>query len=283
MINTVKLSEEEVLQNIHVVCADYFDAEKHKVFPADFIYDYTLIYFVVDGKCIIKTEKQVQQLKKEDLFILAPNINHMIDCCNSFKCALVGVNGFVMVSKNKNNNIIKSCPFLVFNDYKNKKPTYKDIIYQILEENHSRSHLYSTYSDLLISMLMINILRNSEYDLDFEINYKKDSLMDHVKKYIDFNFSDDINLVSLANKFNMNKFTLLRSFKKKYDITPMDYLQRRRITECKKMLLEGSNSIKEISCYAGFSSQSYFNQVFKKVTGTSPNKYKNNFLRNSIS
>jgi AraC-like DNA-binding protein len=51
-----------------------------------------------------------------------------------------------------------------------------------------------------------------------------------------------------------------------------------RIEKSKKLLTENSISISAIALQCGFKDQSYFTKVFKKETGTSPKKYRNNYF-----
>ncbi|MFC3801549.1 helix-turn-helix domain-containing protein [Cohnella sp. GCM10012308] len=55
--------------------------------------------------------------------------------------------------------------------------------------------------------------------------------------------------------------------------TLTDYMQQIRIASACDLLLTSQMNIGEISDYLGFCEQSYFNKVFKKITGTLPSAY----------
>src|SRR5690606_27608226 len=57
-----------------------------------------------------------------------------------------------------------------------------------------------------------------------------------IKKYIDTNYSENISLKTIANKFFINPVYLGQLFKKTYDVYFNDYLLQVRIQEAKKML-----------------------------------------------
>ena len=57
-------------------------------------------------------------------------------------------------------------------------------------------------------------------------------------------------------------------------ISPINYLISKRIDESKNLLTTTNYSIRDISSIVGFSNSSYFSQMFKKITGSSPKSYK---------
>ena len=54
------------------------------------------------------------------------------------------------------------------------------------------------------------------------------------------------------------------------NVTIGAYIMQCKLEEAKSMLTYSNKSIAEISSYLGFSSQSYFQNVFKKYFGTTP-------------
>ena len=72
----------------------------------------------------------------------------------------------------------------------------------------------------------------------------------------------------------MNKYYMVHSFTRYAGLSPIQYLNRRRL-EIACHLLESSNhSISDISSLTGFSSQSYFTQTFRKAFGMTPVMYR---------
>ncbi len=99
-----------------------------------------------------------------------------------------------------------------------------------------------------------------------------DNKVIQVKDYITQSFNKNISLNSLEKSFNINKFTLIRQFKKAYNTTPSSYQLQLKIAEAKKMLSQGKdvfNIINEV----GFYDQAHFIREFKKMNGITPNAY----------
>ena len=91
-----------------------------------------------------------------------------------------------------------------------------------------------------------------------------------IKRYLDNNYREDISLDTLAEVAHINKYYLAHTFQKAYGISPITYLNRRRIEESKYMLGNTGYSLAQISELMGFSSPSYFSQCFRKAEGLTP-------------
>lgn len=91
---------------------------------------------------------------------------------------------------------------------------------------------------------------------------------------IDINYSKNITLDSLAEITHINKFYLAHSFTECIGQSPINYLADRRIEACKELLTTSDLSVTQIASSAGFSSQSYFSQIFNKKVGMSPRQYR---------
>ncbi len=87
----------------------------------------------------------------------------------------------------------------------------------------------------------------------------------------DFNCSFD----DIISDFYYTKSHLIRIFKKKYKITPYDYLLERKISVAKRLLSDTGMSISEVADYLGFNDCHYFSNFFKKRTGITPYEFKN--------
>lgn len=98
-----------------------------------------------------------------------------------------------------------------------------------------------------------------------------------IKKYIDTNFSENISLKTIANKFYINPVYLGQLFKKTYDVYFNEYLLQVRIQEAKKMLRQTDLRIYEIAEKVGFNHAEYFVAQFEKLEKLSPTAYRQTF------
>lgn len=78
----------------------------------------------------------------------------------------------------------------------------------------------------------------------------------------------------------MNKYYMVHAFTRYKGVSPISYLINRRIDEAKELLTHSNLPIAKIAQSVGFSSQSYFSQVFRKEVHMTPGAYrKATFLR----
>lgn len=77
----------------------------------------------------------------------------------------------------------------------------------------------------------------------------------------------------LATNLQVSKEHLAREFKKETGKTVSLYIQYSKVLEAIEMLKYSNYSVSDISARLGFSSSSYFTNVFKKHMGVSPKQY----------
>lgn len=96
--------------------------------------------------------------------------------------------------------------------------------------------------------------------------------------YIQTHFDQEINLDDIANVANLCKSECCRFFKKYMNMTIFDYVLYYRI-QMSLPILASDKSITEIASMVGFSSPSYYSQIFKRYLKCTPLQYKKNFSR----
>lgn len=84
----------------------------------------------------------------------------------------------------------------------------------------------------------------------------------------------------LAEAAEMSLFHFSRLFKLSTGVSPHQYILQERINLAKRMLAIPNQSISDICYSLGFSDQSHFTAVFRKMTGVTPRayRYKQEFL-----
>lgn len=94
------------------------------------------------------------------------------------------------------------------------------------------------------------------------------------KEFIDQNFQKLLSIpeVAAAAGISLNNLTLL--FHTHENTTPRAFLEQRRLERACFLLSTTRQSISEVATASGFSNSNYFAKVFRRITGTSPGRYR---------
>lgn len=101
-----------------------------------------------------------------------------------------------------------------------------------------------------------------------------DPLMENIKSYVRENLAYDFSMEELAAAFNYTPKYLGRIFKLRTGKTIKDYCNHAKVQLAKTLLTETANSVEAVAVQVGFNSVNYFDRVFRKITGLSPQAYR---------
>ena len=109
------------------------------------------------------------------------------------------------------------------------------------------------------------------FEVEPQDNQKNDIVFGLVSK----NVKQPITLDEISGKVSMTVPAFCRYFKKVTGKTFTQFVNEFRIVHATKLLAENPTSITDICFESGFNNFSHFNKLFKKFTGKSPLKYRN--------
>ncbi len=96
----------------------------------------------------------------------------------------------------------------------------------------------------------------------------------HVVDYIQANLSEDNSLQALADLARVSPFHFCRSFKQSTGLSPHRYILKLRIEEGQRLLKKTTLAISDVANRLGFSDQSHFTMVFRKLVGITPARWR---------
>jgi AraC-like DNA-binding protein len=101
-------------------------------------------------------------------------------------------------------------------------------------------------------------------------------------EYINYNYSRQITLTEVAKIANMSETSFSRFWKKRTSTTFVDSINKIRIGNASRLLIDTTNTIAEIAYKCGFNNISNFNRIFKKKKGLTPKEFRDNFTGTRI-
>ncbi|MBP1996890.1 AraC family transcriptional regulator [Paenibacillus eucommiae] len=132
-----------------------------------------------------------------------------------------------------------------------------------------------------LEILLIKLIRKDTMNMINEklatstITEEKRSLelITAVTEYLASNLKCNFTFDQLCEKFAISRTRLKLHFKIKTGISVMEYFNRLKIEEAKRIIRDESASLSEISERLGYSSIYYFSKQFKRIAVMSPSEY----------
>lgn len=117
--------------------------------------------------------------------------------------------------------------------------------------------------------------------IDFASAVRQDAVPDTTRglvkraaAYIDEHYFEELTLSSLAEQFHVENSYFSRLFRQETGENVMLYIAKTRIRRAQEYMKEEGRNLTEIAFLTGYDDYTYFNRVFRKMTGMSPREYK---------
>ncbi len=94
-------------------------------------------------------------------------------------------------------------------------------------------------------------------------------------RYIEANLQQPLNLPDIAKQAAQSSYHFARMFRELTGESPMDYVRKRRLTECAKEMQKNGGNLLEIGMQYQFASQEVFTRAFKRQFHITPGKFYN--------
>ena len=148
---------------------------------------------------------------------------------------------------------------------------------QIFGMNYQYINRINSFTNIesIASWLSLVIGKFSELVFDMR-EIKHADAIQRAMQYVGENFHNKISIDDAAAYVNLSPSYLSKLFKKELDLNFNTYLNQIRVEKSKNFLLNTEIPLIDIAGMCGFEDQSYFSKVFKKFTGSSPGKFREN-------
>ena len=235
-------------------------------------HSYTELFFIVSGKGQFLIQDQVFPVDVNNLVIINPNVAHTEASLNAqpLEYIVLGIEGVELATSENSNG-----QFCILDHYESME--ISSCLRNILREMELKNTGYEDICQAYMEILIIRLMRSTALAVQAEpqvISGNRQCAA--VRQYIDLHFKEPLTLEQLAQEAHINKYYLSHAFKREYGVSPINYMISRRIEESKYLLAETDLSMSQIAQLLGFSSLSYFSQVFRRTQQTSPMEYRHN-------
>lgn len=102
----------------------------------------------------------------------------------------------------------------------------------------------------------------------------QDERMKRVLEHIHSHIFQNIDVDELASVACITKPYLIRLFKRESGVSPVQYINKKKVERAQLLLFTTDKPVKEIAYDLGFSDHSYFIRLFHKLSGITPQEYR---------
>lgn len=148
---------------------------------------------------------------------------------------------------------------------------------EICREAEQPDDLFELFAEGWAIQMLARIAKMASMGVDARVACKGGLPARTLKKLENFvrdNIAESISLDQMASVAQVSKRHFLRAFGESMGTTPHRFVLGLRIEEAKARLRTGTSSVTEIAFACGFTQPQHFSTTFRKLTGVTPLKYR---------
>ncbi|WP_340025322.1 AraC family transcriptional regulator [Paenibacillus sp. FSL K6-1096] len=151
---------------------------------------------------------------------------------------------------------------------------------ELLEELHQYMSSSAGDTEEQAGFLLLQLIRLLQQHMSGvlaeapQLQSRGGSHVGRITEWLDAHYREPFSLEALAASMHLSPYHISHVFKQYAGITLTGYIVQRRVREACILLANTGKSVGEIAMEVGGLSPSYFSQMFKKLKGISPEKYR---------
>lgn len=249
--------------------------------------DYHSFGYMLSGDRIIITPPKTVYVHPDTIVFIHKNLPHRTTFASNVDYENFSIKFRPDILQNFEKNIGQSVLDDLFNQITVRvTPEANKKIKSLLSEIEKEWNVYSNYSNFMIECLFNEILiiisanQIDESSLETSLSEKHEILFDAIH-YLEQNFQYDPSLAATASKIHVSSSYLSRLFTFELGSSYSDFLLHMKLAHAQRLLINTSFSISDIAALSGFNNNCYFSDIFKRINGVSPLKFRKNYTSES--
>ncbi|MCR3758096.1 AraC family transcriptional regulator [Clostridium felsineum] len=268
---------------------ELIDIRKHTRF-IDFPehnHNYIEVSYVYQGELRESIDGKSITLKRGEIIFLNQFITHRIEAAKEEDIIINFIIkpeffDYVLTFLDNENVISKFLVTTLYKEYNKGEYLYfkvadqeeiQKLLEKIIIELYSPSVMSKSAIKLMVGLLLIELMRNSQYMDSYSSNNYEKKIMIDIFKYIEENYKDAV-LSDICEKFKQPHYKLSRLIKRYTGMTFKELLQEKRLTKAVEFLEFSNYSILDIIDAIGYENPTYFYKIFEQKYGVTPKKYR---------
>ncbi len=248
----------------------------------DHFHDFYEIYYYLGNSMNYFIDEKKHSVQNKDIVLIAPYLIHRTLYTPEqkrdrllilYRPALLDSIGDKAVSRQIEEMFRNHRKLTILNHEKHKR--FEELIFTIAatkEQAENNIHELQLKHELISLLLMMLGIEDEDRIFDnepLELS-QPERLVQQVLIYINNNYSRNINLEDIAGELYVSKYYLSRIFNDVMDTSITKYINTKRLSEAERLIRYSNLTITQICKEVGFSSNSYFIQLFKEKYNCTP-------------
>ena len=149
----------------------------------------------------------------------------------------------------------------------------KQLLYELEAALKDEKFVSELLGSALFTQFMVYVNRiflEKQYIYDAH-SYSSDSQIEELLRYINHNLTEDLSIETLARKYYLSKYHMMRKFKEETGYTIHNYIISKRLLLARTKISEGTPILKAAQL-SGFSDYTTFSRAYKKQFGIAPSQ-----------
>lgn len=235
--------------------------------------DHYLLHYVVSGKGMYTLNGHTYPVHAGQLFLVWPNtlVRYCADEAEPWEYYWLGLTGPDAAALLAQSDIRPDAPVRTIG-FGRSFQHYITAIYDARGQSAwSRTQMLG-YAYLLLGKL----IENQQNPLPSH------DMVERAAEFFANNYTDQITVDDAAAYAGVSRSWLYRGFQRRFDCSPMAYLEGLRIGYAQQLLCATSLRIREIAYSVGYLDALYFSKVFSRRIGLSPSAYRAAHLHSDL-
>lgn len=255
---------------------------------------YSRLYYVTEGYGIIRHHNREYKLLPGNIYLVpcyttvnmfcpegfthyyvhfTSRLQTGLDIFSMFECNYQATVAGTLISQSVFDRLLELNPEKELVEYDANKPIYQQVLDRtiLLDQNKSPGNIFETNA---IMRLFLSAFFDDQSHLQVINTLHGLKRFENVLEYIQDHLDMPITISQLAEIANLNPTYFSNLFSKLIGISPLQYVNKRRIEKAQELLLGTGETLYQIAQQVGFSDEYYFSRLFKKTVGLSPGYYR---------
>lgn len=267
---------------------ELFDAHRHFQVSYPHRHDFFEVLFLTKGSGFHVIDSSKYKIEPPCIFFMSPGQAHKLELSSDIEGYIfIFAAEFYLINKNNQNRLLEFPFFFTINqdnpplllteksDYLFLEQLFLKGIQELEKKLDGSTELLRSLLDAILNYSS-SLYKSEDKSL---ISGKGHFLVKRFFQLVEENYQNNLSVNQYAEMLAITPNYLTKTIKQLTGRTSNDILQAKQILEIKRLLVHTNLSITQIADQLSFTDQSYFTKFFKKVTGSTPLKFRSEFIR----